>query len=132
MKKFEFLPHTADLRIKAYGRNEKEVLLNSLLAINSFLDPKLTKESVSIEIGVSGKKPYLWIDFLEEVLSQIYIEKAIFKEIEFLEFGDEKIKARLSGFKFKGLKKDIKAITYHQAEIKEEKGLLTFTFVCDI
>jgi len=133
MKKFEFLPHTADLKIVAYGQNEPETLKNAVFALNQFLKPKkFLREKVSLEIDLEAKnKTYLWIDFLSEVLTQIYVHKAIFTEIDFTEFSDSKIKAILKGRKFASLEKDIKAITYHQAEIKKNH-LYQFTFICDI
>ncbi len=131
MNKFEFLPHTADLKIRSFGKDEKETLKNAVFALNQFLEAELSDEEVETEIEVEEEKPYLWLDFLSEILTQTYIQKAIFDDIKFLEFSETKIKAKIKGKKFNSIKKDIKAITYHQAEIKKNKTY-QFTFVCDI
>lgn len=132
MKKFEFLPHTADLKIKAYGQDEKEVLQNAVLALNQFLEPELLSEKREAVISVEAEeKTYLWIDFLSEILTEIYIQKAIFTKVDFLEFSENRIKAKLKGRRFSSIKKDIKAVTYHQADIKKNK-FYEFTFICDI
>lgn len=133
MKKYEFLEHTADLKIRVYGRNLKEIINNSLLALNSFLKPKLTSEKKEIFLEVKNKNLVpLLIDFLSEVLSHIYIEKAIFIKFEEEEISSDKIKGNLEGFVFTSLKKDIKAITYHQANLFKKDDHLIFEFIVDI
>jgi len=133
MRKYEFLGHTADFRIRVYGRNFKEIIQNSLLALKSFWKPKLTKEKEEIFLDLENKNPaFLLIDFLSEVLSQTYIKKAIFLNFNEEELSLNKIKGKLNGFRFTLLKKDIKAITYHQANFYENKGLFIFEFIIDI
>lgn len=133
MKKYEFLPHTADLKIRVYGHSFKEIIKNSLLALKDYLGTKLTKEKVEKEIKVQNENERdLLIDFLSEVLAQIYIEKAIFIEFKEEILTQTEIKGKIVGFKFKNLTKDIKAITYHQAKLEKEKNNLIFEFIVDI
>lgn len=133
MKKFEFLEHTADFKFRIYGQDLKEIVLNSLLALKEYLEPELAQEKIEKEIEVeSADQTTLFIDFLSEVLANSYIEKAIFDEVEFFEFTPNKIKAKIKGKKIKSIKKEIKAITYHQAKIEKINSYLTFEFIIDI
>jgi SHS2 domain-containing protein len=141
MKKFEFLSHTADVKIRVYGKNLKEIINNSLLALKNFWKPKLTKTKIEKEIKVeSNNEVNLLIDFLSEVLAETYIEKAIF--VKFIprintDFHADKrglysLSGKIIGYKFTSLSKDIKAITYHQANLKKINHQYFFDFIIDI
>ncbi|MER3406962.1 MAG: hypothetical protein C4278_00815 [Patescibacteria group bacterium] len=133
MKKFEFLSHTADQKFKIYGKNLKELIINSLLALKSFFKPKLTKSKIEKEIKIKNEKTeILLIDFLSEVLAQTYIEKAIFTDFQEKNLNAKLIEGKILGFYFIKLTKDIKAITYHQAKIEKINNLFTFEFIVDI
>jgi SHS2 domain-containing protein len=141
MKKFEFLSHTADVKIRVYGKNLKEIINNSLLALKNFWKPRLTKIKIEKEIKVeSNNEVNLLIDFLSEVLAETYIEKAIF--VKFIpriktDFHADKrglysLSGKIIGYKFTSLSKDIKAITYHQANLKKINHQYFFDFIIDI
>ena len=133
MKKFEFLSHTADVKIKVYGKNLKEIINNSLLALKSFWKPKLTKTKIEKEIKVeSNNEVNLLIDFLSEVLAETYIEKAIFVKFEPQELASYSLSGKIIGYKFIFLSKDIKAITYHQANLQKINNQYIFDFIIDI
>jgi SHS2 domain-containing protein len=170
MKKFEFLPHTADVKIRVYGKNLKEIINNSLLALKNFLKPKLTKTKIEKEIKVeSNNEVNLLIDFLSEVLTETYTEKAIFVEfiprintdqtrintdqtrintdqtrintdnnIRVNPRGNPRVSASYSlsgkiiGYRFVSLSKEIKAITYHQANLQKINNQYIFDFIIDI
>jgi SHS2 domain-containing protein len=151
MKKFEFLSHTADIKIRVYGKNLKEIINNSLLALKNFWKPKLKKTKIEKEIKVEANNEInLLINFLSEVLSETYIEKAIFVKFEINDdLADltqtiaEKNKyhakssfyslsGKIIGYKFTSLSKDIKAITYHQANLKKINNYYQFEFIIDI
>jgi SHS2 domain-containing protein len=133
MKKFEFLPHTADVKIRVYGKNLKEIINNSLLALKSFWKPKLTKTKIEKEIKIeSNNEVNLLIDFLSEVLAETYIEKAIFIKFEPQELVSYSLSGKIIGYEFTSLSKDIKAITYHQANLQKINHQYIFEFIIDI
>jgi SHS2 domain-containing protein len=133
MKKFEFLSHTADVKIRVYGKNVKEIINNSLLALKNFWKPKLTKIKIEKEIEVeSNSEVNLLIDFLSKVLAETYIEKAIFVKFEPQELASYFLSGKIIGYKFTSLSKDIKAITYHQAIFKKINEKYIFEFIVDI
>jgi SHS2 domain-containing protein len=158
MKKFEFLSHTADVKIRVYGKNLKEIINNSLLALKNFWKPKLTKTKIEKEIKIkSNKEVNLLIDFLSEVLAETYIEKAIFVRFEIdadsadfthlhagkagttadknkyhAKYSFYSLSGKIIGYKFIFLSKDIKAITYHQANLRKINHQYIFEFIIDI
>jgi SHS2 domain-containing protein len=133
MKKFEFLPHTADVKIRVYGKNLKEIINNSLLALKNFWKPKLTKTKIEKEIKIeSNNEVNLLIDFLSEVLAETYVEKAIFVKFEPQELASYSLSGKIIGYKFIFLSKDIKAITYHQVNLQKINHQYIFEFIIDI
>ena len=63
----------------------------------------------------------LLIDFLSEVLSVSYTQKAIFCEVVFLDFTPHHTIAEIRGKKTQGFDEEIKAVTYHEADVRKNK-----------
>ncbi len=129
--KYQFLPHTADIKIRVYGTNLEEIIGNSLVALKDFLEPKTTKQKIEKEIEIEGNGVDLLINFLSEVLAQIYIEKTAFAKFNG-KITENQIKGKVVGCKFQSLTKDIKAITYHQAKLEKKNNKFVFEFIIDI
>ncbi len=136
MKKFELLEHQADLKIKAFGKTKKELFLNALLAMNKSMEPEIKKSSKDIKRKIKIKSfdsATLLIDFLNEILYLVQINKEIYFDIKFIIFTDKEIKADLLGCKAEKFIKDIKAATYYQLSINKKKhGSWEAIFLFDI
>lgn len=127
---YQILPHLADLKIKVFGKTKEEIFLNTLKAINEFLKPEIieNQNSKNREIKIESMDlATLFIDFLNEVLYLIQINKESYHDVEFKKFNilSNKIilEAELRGKKVKRFNEDIKAATYHNLEFcqKEDK-----------
>lgn len=132
---YQVLGHTADLRLKISARTKEELFKQALKGMMSILKEKPEKkEKISKEIEIkSPDLVSLLVDFLNEALYSAHANKAIFPEVEFEFFGDTKLKAKISGYKIKdGFGEDIKAATYHEAEIKKENGNFEIVLIFDI
>ena len=136
MKKFEILSHTADLKIKSFGKTEKELFSNMLLAMIESLQAEIEKTERKIQKSIKIKSsgfPTLLVDFLSEVLYLTQIDKAIFKDIKFDKFSKTELQARLFGQKVKRFNEDIKAVTYHGLNVHQKKdGSWEATVLFDI
>lgn len=129
--KYKFLSHTADLKIRIYGKDLSEIIKNSLLALKEFLKPTVVAKKIEKDIEIEGNGVELLINFLSEVLTNIYIHKTIF--IDFIgTIENNQLKGKIIGFKFSNIKKEIKAITYHQAKLEKKRKQLIFEFIVDI
>lgn len=136
MEKFKILPHIADLRIKSWGKDQKELFLNSLLGMSLVLKPNILKIKPQKEIKkkidiFSPDSTALLIDFLSEVLAQNQIEKVVFYKAKFSKLTDKGLEGEISGIKVDSFDEDIKAVTYYKAEIKKNH-LLTIVTTYDI
>jgi len=60
------------------------------------------------------------VDFLSAVLTQSDIEHAVFSEVKIKRMTDTEIEAEIFGAKVDKFDEDIKAVTYHSAEVKQK------------
>lgn len=120
--KIEFLPHTADIRMKIEGSTLEELFVAGVLGMGNILKEGFCNQNgvlvhtFKIEI-TAADQTCLLIDFLSEVLSISYAEKAIFCEVEFLKLTQATLIAEIHGKRVEGFDEEIKAVTYHEAEV---------------
>jgi SHS2 domain-containing protein len=135
MKRFEFLEHIADLKIRAFGKTKEELFLNMLAGMAEsqkaeLLEKKEIRRKIHIE---SLDFRALLVDFLNEALYSSQTNKEVYSKAEFTEFTDKKIEGKLIGQKVKRFGEDIKAVTYHNLEIKQRaEGIWEATVLFDI
>jgi len=134
--KFKILPHTADLKIQVYGKTREELFKNALLGMASALRAKIKDKKLKIKNKVKIKSldlPALLVDFLSEALYLSQVNKESYYDVIFKKFTDTEIKGELIGQKVERFGEDIKAVTYHGLEIKQNKnGILELTILFDI
>lgn len=132
---YKILSHTADLRLEVYGKTPEELFMNAAEAIGHILLPQLDKristklrERVEIE---SFNQNTLLVDFLNAILSKSQINKMIYF-VESIKIKDNSLSAELSGTRVDKFEEDIKAVTYHETEIKKEGDTWKTKLVLDI
>lgn len=128
MKKFDILPHTADGKFRAYGKDLEEQFGNAVLAMFSFMF-KLedVKPKIKKKVNAKGKdKKALLYNWLEEFLVLLDLDAFIPSKIE-----DIKIKKTADGFEINGIVLgdkvgehqhigSVKAMTYAEMEITDK------------
>ena len=136
MKRYEILEHTADLKIKDRGSSKKELFLNALLGMEEGLRPKTkeTKEEIKREIKIKSIDLLaLLVDFLNEALYLIQVNKEIYNSINFRKLTDSELAGELIGQKVERFGEDIKAVTYHDLDIyQKEDGTWEAVVLFDI
>lgn len=137
MKSFTLIPHTGEAAIKVEANTLEKLFTASLEGMNRILKKNYEKDmdrhSVFHEILLSSlDTTSLLIDFLSEILTLSTINKIIFS-VDFLEIKENHLHAHLIGAKVNNFMTDIKAVTYHKADIKRnEKGNLEAVIIFDI
>ena len=136
MKKFELLSHTADVRIHALGDSPEELFRAALEGLCEVIIPahKKRKTTYSKEIAIdSPDVTALLIDFLSDALSIMHSGKVMLPEVEFKALDEMYLRAELSGFEVDEFHEDVKAVTYHEANIVENpEGVFETIVVLDI
>jgi SHS2 domain-containing protein len=88
------------------------------------IEPKVDNKKEVIQRNIALEAvdaTALLIDFLNEVLLASHIHKEVYNEVIFKRLSERSLEARLSGFIAKSLGEDIKAVTYHEADVKKKK-----------
>jgi SHS2 domain-containing protein len=141
-KEFEFLEHTADAYIAAYGRSLEGAFEIAALAMFEVMtdvkrvNPKL-EDYVEVE---AGDKYALLYDWLEALLVKSDINGLLYSKFRILNITETthtfRLRAKVWGEKFdrkRHLQKvGVKAVTYHRMEIIEEPNKVTLRFILDI
>lgn len=140
MKAHHILSHTADVRLKAEGSTLEELFCAALEGMTEIQNAKrirqLAEKSEKLTRNIkitSTDATTLLIDFLSEALAQSQIEKEVFDAVKFTKISDTELEAEISGEYVDGFGEDIKAVTYHSAEIvKNAAGNYEATILFDI
>ena len=123
-KKYVFLEHTADIKIKTYGKNINEIFENFALAVSNYLARgKKIKSKIKKIIKLSGDdKEALLYSFLDELIYLLDAKSFVVNKAK-VKIEDNKLEALVYGddaSKYKDLDY-IKAATYSEMYIKQKK-----------
>ena len=137
--KYEYLDHTADLKIRAYGRNLEEAFVNTAMAGFNFLtNTKKVEKKIEKKISISANRlESLLYDFLEELLYLLDNRGFILSEIKDMKIKEDdtfSLECTVLGDSYKNyeVKGNIKSVTYSEMEIKKDKGNYVIEVVLDI
>lgn len=136
--RYRELSHTADLAVRVYGKDVKELFINALSGLYhvfvriEMFDPDRERD---IELTSSDKEGLL-VEWLNELIFIFRTEKMIVHDLEMVMLTHERLKARCVMARQKGdncpVKAQIKAATYHGLEIKKKKGLYYTDIIFDV
>lgn len=137
-KKFRFLDHTGDLGILVYGGNLEELFSNAAEAFFDIItDVRRIRESTERIIRAQGPNlEELMVRWLGELLYVHDVDGLLFRSFSIDELRDGSLKARARGEAFDEkrhvMKTEIKAVTYHQIQVRKEKGRWRARIIFDL
>lgn len=145
-KAYEIVPHTADLKIYAYGITLEELFKNALKGMFSSIKPRsthirYTDDEPHITSYTSKKKvvihaperELLLVDFLSEALYLSDVNNEAYFDAQFTVFSDTELEAVIFGVSITGFEVvEIKAVTYHEIAFEQNDGIWRATIVFDI
>ena len=125
MKRYEIIDHTADIGLRAYGKDLKQIFTNAacgMFGILADLKNVRAKESLKIKLEAPNTEE-LFLSWLSELLYQYNSKGIIFKEFLIDKLDERSISAQARGEKLDlkrhRLKTEIKAVTYHQLKVQK-------------
>ncbi len=142
---FESLPHTADLKIRVYGSTLGELFKNALIGMFQSIGPQTNKCELINERLVCKKLEIqhtiqleaadlssLLVDFLSEALyfSDVYNEAYLDAHIKTVT--STTVDAVVCGIHIDRFELEIKAVTYHDLDIKKINNVWQTDIVFDI
>jgi SHS2 domain-containing protein len=137
MVRYKLLDHTADIGIIAYGKTLSELFENAALGmfeiITSLEKVKILQEE---EIKVESESiEELLVEWLRELLWR-FNTGGLYKEFVVSKLTPHFLQGWIKGEKFNPsqhfIQTEIKTVTYHNLEIKKEKGLWQASIIFDI
>ena len=132
----QIVKHTADIRLLIEAGTKEKLFQEALASLMELLYQNIQSlpETVEKEIELTAPdQTALLVDFLSDILTLSHTNKEIYSRVEIKSLIETKITAKLYGGKVDHLDEDVKAVTYHEADIKKnEKGLWETTLVLDV
>lgn len=137
MRSHAIRAHTSDIRLAVRADSLEELFRGALEGMAGIMQPGLPeKQSHPLTEALSlaaDDTTSLLIDFLSEVLTRMHIRRAIYSAVSFTELTQQTLSAVIAGAPVDGFDKDIKAVTYHEADVKQRAtGEWGTTIVFDI
>jgi SHS2 domain-containing protein len=138
MKRFEILDHTADIGIIVHGQNLKALFENAGEAFFRLItDLRKVKPRIERRITIGGESlDRLMVDWLSELLYLHDVENLLFKGFKVESVGEEGLKAMVKGEAFQEgvhvIKTEVKAVTYHQIEVRRKNGRWRAQVILDL
>ena len=130
MKQYELIDHTADVGVKAYGKNLSEAFENAAKGMFDIITDCSEIDSVGqydIQLKASDLEQLL-VDWLSELLFLNSAKNLVFGffKVE-LDEKNNRLSAHVFGESYKFSKHsmgaEIKAVTYHMLEVKSKKPI---------
>lgn len=145
-KDFEQLPHTADIKLRVYGKTLKELFCNALNGMFQTVRPiapdcvikedRVVCDSLTEkhEVHVTAiDRDALLVDFLSEALYLSDAHNEAYFDATIHELDNQNISATLHGVKIKGFEVvEIKAVTHHDLRIEQIDDVWCADIVFDI
>ena len=135
MKKYEFLEHPADIKIRSFGNNLTELFTNSALGMMAFLYGKDVEETTITNIEKvkiqAGDLESLLIDWLSELLYLSNSNYRAYVNYDFKKLNENELLVEVSSGRADA-QDDIKAVTYHDLSINKNNNRYEATVVYDI
>ena len=137
---YRYLDHMTDAVIEANGRTLEEAFENAARGLNdTMIDLKTVRPNKEIKITASGHDLHsLLFDWLDKVMLLLVADGIVMSEFSV------KIKQN-GGYSLEGVAKgerldldrhrykvEIKAVTYHEMQVAQEKGKATVIFLLDL
>lgn len=118
----QFIEHTADIRLKIRAETLKELFHSALSGMNDVLKTRFCRKRLPFTStrNIHIKSPdttTLLIDFLSEVLTLSHMNKVVYCRLNIITLQPLEISGVLEGCDVDCFDEDIKAVTYHEAEV---------------
>jgi protein archease len=119
---YTILEHTADVRMRVEARTLEKLFAEALGGMMEVLKPERKKDAAEttrrIELDAPAATPLL-VDFLNEALWLAHTHREAFASVAFDAISETHVAAVLRGAPAESFGEDIKAVTYHEAEIRK-------------
>jgi len=131
---FEEIEHTADLAIRAYGRDMRGLFASAAHGMFALMaEPPIGEPAREREVSLEGMDyESLLVDWLNELIYLHEVEGETYYQFAIETLSPTKLKAHVIGGPSRHKTKAIKAATFHDLAIEETPSGLVATIVFDV
>ena len=132
---FEEIEHTADCALRVWGRDLGQLLVNAALGLAALLIPERQRVADHVErpfVVQAGDAETLLVEWLSELLYWAEVDLLVFQEFVQAEASSTRFEVLARGGHVPGLRRHIKAVTYHNLAITRVNDSLQATVVFDV
>ncbi|HEY8491732.1 MAG TPA: archease [Dehalococcoidia bacterium] len=135
---FEILEHTADVGVVARGRSLAEAFANAAAGMFSIMtDLDRVQEHDGTDVSVRGRDvEHLLVRWLSELLYHFETDRMLYRRFTIQRITATELEASALGERYAPerheIRTPIKAVTYHQLEVKREDGGARVRVIFDI
>ena len=133
---FELAQHIADVRLLVRAASLEDLFRDAVHGMFAIMrgeaeaDARPVQRVIAVED--SADRTALLVDFLNEVLHRTHVARELFDGVTFTRFEEVSLQATLTGIAPASFDEDVKAATYHEADVVEHDGVWQTTLVFDI
>ena len=131
---YRLVPHTADVRLFVSAPSLEELFRDAMRGMYAVMhaEPAGAPVRRHVTVDESADTTSLLVDFLNELLHRSHVGGEMFDEATFTRFEERSLDADLTGAGPATFEEDVKAVTYHEAEVRFEGGEWTTMLVFDL
>lgn len=136
--RYRTIDHTADLGLEIFGESPAALFENACLALfDTMCDLSCVREAHEQTLRVDGcDQTDLLINWLRELLALWTVEDKLIASVHVLSISETAVFAQLKYDRFQPkchqMKREVKAITYHRAQVVERDGGWVARVVVDV
>ena len=133
---YQLAQHIADVRLLVSGASLEELFRDAVRGMYAVMrgtpahDAGFVRRIITVDD--SADRTTLLVDFLNEVLHRSHVAREMFDGVTFTRLEELSLEATLTGVAPAEFDEDVKAVTYHEADVVEREGVWQTTLVFDI
>lgn len=138
MKRYKIIEHTADVGIKVYAEDIKQLFEMAALGMFDVItDIKKINSIIKKEVKIqSDSTNDLLVDWLNELVFKFDVNKILFGKVDIEKISSTYLSAKIYGEKYDpdkhNIKTGIKAVTYHSLDIKKQNKVWNVQIIFDV
>ena len=117
----EIIEHTADIRLRITATSREDLFREAMRGTIALLQPQRGERKVQRDVRIEASDlTALLVDFLNEALSNAHARREAYDDARISSLTDNRVEARLLGTEAIAFGADVKAVTYHEADIRRD------------
>jgi SHS2 domain-containing protein len=131
---FEIKQHVADVRLFVQGATREEMYADAMRGMFAIMRGSVGSAQIirhRIEVD-SVDRTALLVDLLSDILTRSHVNREMYDHAQFETLTDTQAVVNVVGYSPANFEQDVKAVTYHEADVRYENGMWSTTLVFDI